>query len=49
MDAGGGIGLYANQALARGAEVVVADFSIRALEVNRRKNSEFRANLGLCL
>jgi hypothetical protein len=49
LDAGGGIGLYANQALARGAEVVVADFSIRALEVNRRKNSKFRANLELVL
>jgi ubiquinone/menaquinone biosynthesis C-methylase UbiE len=49
LDAGGGIGVYAGKALARGTEVVVVDFSIRALEVNRAKNSNFRANLELVL
>jgi ubiquinone/menaquinone biosynthesis C-methylase UbiE len=49
LDAGGGIGVYAGEALARGTEVVVVDFSIRALEVNRVRNSNFRANLELVL
>jgi ubiquinone/menaquinone biosynthesis C-methylase UbiE len=49
LDAGGGVGVYTSEVLARKAEVVVVDFSIRALEVNRAKNSRFRANLELVL